>query len=163
MDNGSTIVRDCVIRYAAYPFRKVKRSWFTTQRTRILLSPDGSRIAIKRESNGEDSFTIISLATGKTEMPLKSPDPARHSAYAVWSHDGKYLAYVLEDDAHENRSLWFQDLSTSKPRHIADLYAGEISELAGLALAYDSKTFAARPRHVEPQRTPDQRAETINC
>ncbi|MEP6787228.1 MAG: winged helix-turn-helix domain-containing protein [Acidobacteriota bacterium] len=109
----------------------------------FALSPDGSRIVLSQETNGEDSFNIVSLVNGKTETTLRSPDPARHPVYVVWSHDGKFLAYVLEDDAHENRSLWFHDVSGSKPRHIADLNAGEISELAGLALAYDSKTFAA--------------------
>ena len=109
----------------------------------FALSPDGSRVALRQENNGQDSFTIVSLVSGKTETTLRSPDPDRHPIYVIWSHDGKYLAYVLEDDAHENRSLWFHDLSTLKARHIADLNAGEISELAGFALAYDSKTFAA--------------------
>lgn len=109
----------------------------------FALSPDTSRVAITREIGGEETFTVVSIASGQTETTLKSAEPAKHPIYVVWSHDGKYLAYVLEDNTHDNRSLWFQDLAGSKPRHIADLNVGEISELSGLALSYDSKTFAA--------------------
>ena len=109
----------------------------------FALSPDTSRLALRSATEGEDAFTIVSLTNGKTEMTIKSPDPARHPVYVVWSHDGKYLAYVLEDETHENRSLWFHDLAGDKPRRIADLRSGEISELSGLALSYDAKSFAA--------------------
>ncbi|HEX3100262.1 MAG TPA: DUF5050 domain-containing protein, partial [Pyrinomonadaceae bacterium] len=109
----------------------------------FALSPDTSRLALTQETDGDDAFTIVSLANGKTEKTIKSPDPARHPVYVIWSHDGKYLVYVLEDETHENRSLWFHDIAGDKPRRIADLRAGEISELSGLALSYDSKSFAA--------------------
>ncbi len=108
----------------------------------FALSPDTSKIAISQEKDGEYTFSVLSLASQKIETTLESPDPGRRPVYLIWSHDGKYLVYVLEDEAHQNRSLWFQDLAGSKPRRVADLRAGEISELSGLALSYDAKSFA---------------------
>lgn len=108
----------------------------------FALSPDTARIVLTRETDGNYSFSIIALANGKTETTFPSPDPSRHPVYVLWSPDGKTIAIVLEDESHENRSVWYLDINGAKPRRIADLRPGEISELSGMALSYDSKSFA---------------------
>jgi Tol biopolymer transport system component len=108
----------------------------------FALSPDCSRIILTRGDDESYTFSIVSLADRKTEMTFQTPDPSRRPVYVIWSPDGKTMALVLEDESHENRSLWFQDISGAKPRKIADLRPGEISELSGMAISSDAKSFA---------------------
>ena len=69
-------------------------------------------------------------------------NPGPNLAHLVWSSDGKYLAYVLADDAAEIGALWFQPLDSDTPRQVADLSGDGIAELAAFSLSQDGKKFA---------------------
>ena len=107
----------------------------------FALAPDTAHIALTQRQNNQYTFEIVSLATNQVEKTFTPIDPSIRPAYVVWSHDGADLVYVLEDEARENRSLWFQSMTETKPRKIAELGATEIFELAGFALSYDAKRF----------------------
>lgn len=109
----------------------------------FALAPDTVRIAYVEKNDGADKVVVRLLDSGRIESTFSTPEPAKRVTYLIWSNDGKYVAYILEDDTHNTRTLWFQYLDGSPPRRVADLSSGEIFELSGLALSYDSKSFAA--------------------
>jgi Tol biopolymer transport system component/DNA-binding winged helix-turn-helix (wHTH) protein len=113
----------------------------SSPRADLALSPDTSRVALTQRENDEYNINILSLADNRIEKTFKVFDPKIRPAYVIWSHDGRDILYILEDEQRENRSLWLQGLTDAKPRKIADLGTIEIFELSGLALSYDAKSF----------------------
>jgi dipeptidyl aminopeptidase/acylaminoacyl peptidase len=69
-------------------------------------------------------------------------EPKASLVALTWSRDGKYLAYILTDEAETSQALWFQPLDNGSPRKIADLHDNGVFELSGLALSPDGKSFA---------------------
>jgi hypothetical protein len=80
----------------------------------FALAPDTAHIALTQRQNNQYTFEIVSLATNQVEKTFTPIEPSIRPAYVVWSHDGADLVYVLEDEARENRSLWFQSMTETK-------------------------------------------------
>ena len=107
----------------------------------LIVSPDLTRVAYSQRKGTEIALTVASVPDGqpvKTWRITKAPN----LVHLAWSSDGKYLAYVLADDAAEIGGLWFQPLDSETPRQIADLSGDEIAELAAFSLSEDGKSFA---------------------
>ena len=107
----------------------------------LVISPDLTLIAYSRR---EGEGYILTVAAMPDARPVKTwrVTGAPNLAHLKWSIDGKYLAYVLTDDAAEIGSLWYQVLDSDKPRQIADLSGDEIAELSSFSLSDDGKSFA---------------------
>ncbi|PYS98772.1 MAG: hypothetical protein DMF63_14370 [Acidobacteria bacterium] len=107
----------------------------------LIVSPDLTRVAYSKRKGTEIQLTVASIPDGQ---PLKTwrITSAPNLVHMVWSDDGKYIAYLLADDAGEIGGLWFQALDSDTPRQVADLSSGEIAELSSFSLSEDGKTFA---------------------
>jgi Tol biopolymer transport system component/DNA-binding winged helix-turn-helix (wHTH) protein len=107
------------------------------------VSPDTTLGAFTEGSTGTDSvITIVSLADGNPVKTFKISEPNLNVARITWSHDGRYLAYILSDRVTGSNTLWFQSVDGGPARHIADLNDDEIAELSSIALSTDGKSFA---------------------
>lgn len=107
----------------------------------LLVSPDISLAAFTRRQNLETILTVISVPNAQVVKTWRVTG-APNLAHLAWSSNGKYLAYVLADDAREIGALWFQKLDSETPQRIADLSGEEIAELSGFSLSEDGKSFA---------------------
>ena len=107
----------------------------------LTISPDLTRVAYSQRHGTDFELTVASLPDGRPEKTWKITGSPNLS-HLGWAADGKYLSYVLTDDAAQTGSFWFQDLDSSTPRQIADLSGEEIAELSGLSLSPDGKSFA---------------------
>jgi Tol biopolymer transport system component len=106
------------------------------------LSPDGNHVAQSETVNGENVLNIISVPDGKTVATYHFAKPKANLIAFVWSHDGKYLAYILTDELESKHTLWFQSLDRQPARKMADLREGDVFESSGLALSPDNKALA---------------------
>ena len=107
----------------------------------LVVSRDLTRVAYSQRRGQEFVLTVASLPDGQ---PVKTwrVAGAPNLTHLDWSSDGKFLAYVLTDDAAEVGSLWYQNLDSETPQQIADLSGDEIAELSAFALSDDGKSFA---------------------
>jgi Tol biopolymer transport system component len=73
-------------------------------------SPDGSRIAVSLEREGNADLAIVDVATGELREIVQSPDPDLHPA---WSADGQrllYTRYARDADGAQTLRLFERDL-----------------------------------------------------
>jgi len=108
----------------------------------FAVSPDCQHLALTDTRTGETIFRIISLADQKELKVFKPTDQSSNPVYVLWTRDGKNVAYALANEYGESRSIWLQPLDQQKPREIANLQVGEISEINGFSFSYDDKSFA---------------------
>jgi Tol biopolymer transport system component/DNA-binding winged helix-turn-helix (wHTH) protein len=106
------------------------------------LSPDGNLVAYTERKNDENVLTVISVADGSVLKTFRYASPKSRPERLLWSHDGKYLAYILADEVQNKQALWFQPIDNEKPKKVADLLKDEVFELTGFALSSDDKTLA---------------------
>ena len=74
----------------------------------VAWSKDGRRIAFTRHGQ----IWVLDLATGKPAAAMTQPGPGgiwprRHGA--IWSPDGKHLAYTQQDSANSLTRVWLSD------------------------------------------------------
>jgi len=105
------------------------------------LSPTGDRAALSEKINGDNVLDVVSLPDESVIKTYKYAQPKSTPVCLVWSHDGKYLAYVLADETGLEQTLWFQPLDQPEPLKVLDLHE-EVFEFSGLALSPDGTTVA---------------------
>jgi Tol biopolymer transport system component len=105
------------------------------------LAPSGDRVALTDKVNKENVLDVVALPNGAVIKTFNYPEPKATPVCLVWSHDEKYLAYVLTDEAGQEETLWFQAMDGKEPRKVIDLNE-EVYELSGLALSPDDETIA---------------------
>jgi len=107
----------------------------------MIVSPDLTRVAYSQRKGTEILLTVASIPDGQ---PVKTwrITGSTNLVQLLWSDDGKYLAYLVADDAGEIGSIWFQPLDSDTPREVANLSRDEIAELATFSLSQDGKNFA---------------------
>jgi hypothetical protein len=76
----------------------------------MLLSPDGTRVAIGSR-NGSNDLRLVDLATGKSEKLSTRAEPSLSLSPAAWSPDGRYLVVLRYAGARFSNALIY-DLST---------------------------------------------------
>jgi Tol biopolymer transport system component len=106
-----------------------------------VLAPSGNRVALSERINGEDVLNVVSLPDGAVARTYRYADPMATLVCLGWSHDEKYLAYILADKSGLEQTLWFQPLDGQRPRKVVDLHE-EVFEASGLALSPDDESFA---------------------
>ncbi len=106
------------------------------------VSPDCQKLALTDTKSGGTVFRVISLADQKELKAFKPTDQTSNPVYVLWTRDGKNISYALADAYGESRAIWLQPLDGEKPRQIANLQVGEISEINGFSFSYDGKSFA---------------------
>lgn len=88
-------------------------------------SPDGKSLAVVLQNTGWDKIYLEPVTGGEPRQVTKGDgddgDP-------VFSHDGKYLAFVSNRDKPEERHLWVVTPGGGDPRLIGDVSAGVDSD-----------------------------------
>jgi len=105
------------------------------------LAPSGDRVALTDKVNKENVLDVVALPNGAVIKKFNYPEPKATTVCLIWSHDEKYLAYVLTDEAGQQQTLWFQPMDGKEPRKVIDLNE-EVYELSGLALSLDDQSIA---------------------
>ena len=106
-----------------------------------VLAPSGERVALSERINGENLLNVVSLPDGAVVKTYRYADSTATPVCLGWSHDDKYLAYILTDQSGLEQTLWFQPLDGQRPRKVVDLHE-EVFEGSGLALSPDDESFA---------------------
>jgi len=106
------------------------------------ISPTGDRIALTERTNKENILNVIALSDQTVIKSFTYPQAKTLPIWLGWSHDEKYLAYVLTDDSGAEETLWFQPMDGAEPRKVV-AFSDEIFEFSGFAISPDGKTFAA--------------------
>ena len=119
-----------------------EQSIFNKRNHHFAFSPDGSGIAFAEKQGEENVLIIVSLADGQMVKTFKPAEGKAKLVELEWSHDGKFLAYILVKSEFENNILWFQPIDGEMPHRIADLGNEKIFEMSGFALSPDGKSFA---------------------
>jgi hypothetical protein len=111
----------------------------------MLLSPDGTRVAVGNHDADPPDLAILDLASGQVE---EYPVPAGHSVRPVaWAADGRRLAYVGNPEAtnpHGGGPL-------TGDVGLLDLVSGEATALDG-ATGVSTAAFAPDGREIAVQR-----------
>jgi Tol biopolymer transport system component/DNA-binding winged helix-turn-helix (wHTH) protein len=87
-------------------------------------SPDGSKIAYSAGSN----LYLVSPDGSNVEELASLPDEPIH---LVWSPDGKYLRFALEEQNDENCALWEVDVAKKTLRRLLPNEYNSVALLAG--------------------------------
>jgi Tol biopolymer transport system component/DNA-binding winged helix-turn-helix (wHTH) protein len=106
------------------------------------LSPADDQLAWAENVNGQNTLKIISLSEKNAVRTLRTDAPSDKLAGLAWSHDGKSLAYVLDNGPNAHESLWLQPINGEAPRKIGDLNGEVVYELAGLAFSLNDQAVA---------------------
>jgi Tol biopolymer transport system component len=106
------------------------------------LSPANDQLAWSESANGQYNLKIISLANKNLVRTLRTDAATDQLAGLAWSHDGKYLAYVVDNLPSSHETLWVQPADGGAAREIADLSGEVVYESAGIAFSRDDQTIA---------------------
>ena len=109
---------------------------------RFAVSPDAQSVAFSDPQGDERVLTLASLPDGQIIKTFRTVEKKMRIIDIVWLPDGKHLAYITCDSDFENNILWQQSLNGEPPRQVAALGDEKISEVLGLAVSPDGKTFA---------------------
>lgn len=105
-----------------------------------VLAPTADRVALTERINGENVLEVVSLQ-GEPIKTFKYAEPQKDPVSLAWSHDAKFIAYVVATETGADGTLWFQPLDGGQPRKIADLHE-EIFEPFSVALSPDDQAVA---------------------
>jgi Tol biopolymer transport system component/DNA-binding winged helix-turn-helix (wHTH) protein len=108
----------------------------------FAFSPDGVTVAFEEKIGNGLSLTVYSLAAGRAlrsfELPTKLPRLVEFS----WMPDGKSLIYLMAGVDYDKNTLYRQSIDGGAPQEIGSLGDDEVSEVSGLSVSPDGKSFS---------------------
>jgi Tol biopolymer transport system component len=108
----------------------------------FAFSPDGVTVAFEEKIGDGLSLTVYSLAAGRAlrsfELPTKLPRLVEFS----WMPDGKSLIYLMAGVDYDKNTLYRQSIDGGAPQEIGSLGDDEVSEVSGLSVSPDGKSFS---------------------
>jgi Tol biopolymer transport system component len=107
----------------------------------FAFTPDGQMVAYVRDPNGPGVLVVTSLADRSTPYTFRMPGERDKLRAIAWMPDARSLLYAVVDGRDGKNKIYRQQLTVGSPQLVADLEDEDISELAGLSVSPDGKSF----------------------
>jgi Tol biopolymer transport system component/DNA-binding winged helix-turn-helix (wHTH) protein len=110
-------------------------------RRTFAFSPDGSMVALEDEVNGGPGLTIYSLEDSRPRQSFELPRRLPRLVEFSWLPNGRSLVYLMAAIEYDKNTLFEQALTGGSPRELGSIGNDEVSEVSGLAISPDGKSF----------------------
>jgi Tol biopolymer transport system component/DNA-binding winged helix-turn-helix (wHTH) protein len=115
---------------------------FNQARVYFAVSPDASHLAFEETIGDESILRISSLPDGQPLEDIRMPKAKSRLLDIAWLPDGRSIMYIVFDRETSRYEVYQQGLQGGTTRQVADLGNLEVSEVSGLQLSPDGKSFA---------------------
>jgi Tol biopolymer transport system component len=105
------------------------------------FSPDGSMIASDNRAADGLTLTIYTIDDGTARRSFALPKRLPRLVELSWMPDGRSLIYLMTGIDYDKNTIFQQSIDGGEPREIGSVGDDEISEVSGLSIAPDGKSF----------------------
>ena len=107
----------------------------------FAFSPDGSTVALQDKLGDDLAIAIYSIHDGVVRQKFRLPDKLPRLIEFAWMPDGKSLLYLMAGIDYDKNTIFQQAIEGGEPREIGSVGDEEVSEVSGLSISPDGKSF----------------------
>lgn len=107
----------------------------------FVFSPDGSMVAVQDKVGDGLAIAIYSIQDGVVRQKFELPSKLPRLIEFGWMPDGKSLLYLMAGMDYDKNTIFQQSIDGGEPREIGSVGDEEVSEVSGLSISPDGKSF----------------------